>query len=233
MIDVLVVDDDFRVAAIHRGFVERTPGFRVVATASGGEEALEAVAEHHPDLVLLDLYLPDAFGLDLVSRMRTDGHDCDILVISAAREADAVRAAIRHGAVSYLLKPFSFNDFRSRMEQYAAQRAGLEAAAVHDQADVDRVFSRTAPATTTGLPKGFSAETAALVASTLRETDGSLSAAECAERIGVSRVSARRYLEHLQESGKAEVALRYAGRGRPERRYRWHRPPPGERIVPR
>ncbi|GAB3995416.1 response regulator [Glycomyces albus] len=200
------------------------PGFRVVASAADGEQALEAVAEHRPDLVLLDLYLPDSFGLDLVSRMRTAGHDCDILVISAAREAESVRAAIRHGAVSYLLKPFSFSDFRTRLEQYAAQRAGLEAAAVHDQADVDRVFSRTAPATTTAaLPKGFSAETAALVETALRETDGSLSAAECAERIGVSRVSARRYLEHLQESGRAEVALRYAGRGRPERRYRWHR----------
>ncbi|MCH7229661.1 response regulator [Glycomyces sp. L485] len=220
MIDVLVVDDDFRVAAIHRGFVKRTPGFQVVGTAANGEEALRAAAELRPDLVLLDLYLPDAFGLDLVTKLRAEGHDCDIMVITAAREADAVRAAVRNGAVSYLLKPFGFNDFRDRMEQYAAQRAGLKAAAVRDQADVDKVFSRaTAPAVS--MPKGFSPETAALVEAALREADGSLSAAECAERIGVSRVSARRYLEHLTERGKAEVTLNYSGRGRPERRYRW------------
>ncbi|MEU5872076.1 response regulator [Glycomyces sp. NPDC047369] len=218
MIDVLVVDDDFRLVNIHRGFVERTPGFRAVASARTGEETLAALDEHRPDLVLLDLYLPDVFGLDLVRRMRAEGHETDVMVISAARESEAVRAAVRLGVVSYLLKPFSFNDFQERLEQYANTRAGL-AMAVHDQADVDRAFERTGSATL--MPKGFSSETAQLVESTLRDAEGSLSAAECAERIGVSRVSARRYLEQLTERGRAEVALKYAGRGRPERRYRW------------
>ena len=220
MIDVLVVDDDFRVVSIHRGFVEKTPGFRVVGTAANGEDALKAAAELRPDLVLLDLYLPDAFGLDLVTELRAAGHDCDVMVISAAREADAVRAAVRVGAVGYLLKPFGFNDFRDRLEQYAARRAGFDKAAVHDQADVDRVFTRTA-ATTISMPKGFSPETAALVEAALREADGSLSAAECAQRIGVSRVSARRYLEHLVAEGHARVAPKYGASGRPENRYLW------------
>ncbi|MCC3764154.1 response regulator [Glycomyces sp. TRM65418] len=228
MIDVLVVDDDFRLVNIHRGFVERTPGFRAVACARNGEETLAALAEHRPDLVLLDLYLPDVFGLDLVRRMRAEGHECDVMVISAAREADAVRAAVRLGVVSYLLKPFSFDDFAKRLEQYASRRAGL-GAAVRDQADVDRAFDRPAAGSVPVLPKGFSNETAKLVETALRGAEGSLSAAECAERIGISRVSARRYLEQLAETGRAEVALKYAGRGRPERRYRWRRPdgPPG------
>jgi response regulator of citrate/malate metabolism len=218
MIDVLVVDDDFRLVNIHRGFVERTPGFRVVASARSGEETLAALEEHRPDLVLLDLYLPDVFGLDLVRRMRAEGHETDVFVISAAREADAVRAAVRLGVVSYLLKPFGFDEFQERLEQYANRRAGL-AMAVRDQADVDRAFERTGSAA--AMPKGFSAETAQLVEAALREAEGSLSAAECAERIGVSRVSARRYLEQLADRGRAEVALKYAGRGRPERRYTW------------
>jgi response regulator of citrate/malate metabolism len=218
MIDVLVVDDDFRLVNIHRGFVERTPGFRAVASARTGEETLAALDEHRPDLVLLDLYLPDVFGLDLVRRMRAEGHETDVFVISAARESEAVRAAVRLGVVSYLLKPFGFDEFRERLEQYANRRAGL-AMAVRDQADVDRAFERTG--STAAMPKGFSAETAQLVETALRETPGTLSAAECAEKIGVSRVSARRYLEQLTERGRAEVALKYAGRGRPERRYRW------------
>jgi response regulator of citrate/malate metabolism len=223
MIDVLVVDDDFRLVNIHRGFVERTPGFRAVASARDGEETLAALVEHRPDLVLLDLYLPDVFGLDLVRRMRAEGHDCDVMVISAAREAEAVRAAVRLGVVAYLLKPFSFDDFAERLEQYANRRAGL-AAAVRDQADVDRAFDRPATGPIPLPPKGFSNETAKLVETALRAAEGSLSAAECAERIGISRVSARRYLEQLSETGRAEVALKYAGRGRPERRYRWRRP---------
>lgn len=143
MIDVLVVDDDFMVARIHRGFVERIDGFRVVGTASTGEEAIAAVNEFRPDLVLLDLYLPDMFGLDVVTRLRAARHDCDVLVISAAREAEAVRRSVRYGAVNYLLKPFGFDELRSRLEQYAARRNSPRATVVTDQADVDRVLSRS------------------------------------------------------------------------------------------
>ncbi|TDC77629.1 response regulator [Micromonospora sp. KC606] len=222
MIDVLVVDDDFMVARIHRGFVERVAGFRVVGTASTGEEAVAAVGELRPDLVLLDLYLPDMFGLDVVTRLRAARHDCDVLVISAAREAEAVRRAVRYGAVNYLLKPFGFDELRTRLEQYAARRNALRATVVADQADVDRVLSRSGTQfATSALPRGLSAETAELVERALRDHSGTLSAAECAGAVGISRVSARRYLEHFADTGRAEVTLRYGSAGRPERRYGW------------
>ncbi|MGW4424125.1 response regulator [Streptosporangium sp. NPDC004631] len=222
MIDVLVVDDDFMVARINHGFVERIRGFHVVGTAHTGEQAISAVTELRPDLVLLDLYLPDVFGLKVITRLRAAGHDCDILVISAAREVEAVRGAARHGVVDYLLKPFDFDDLRIRLERYAAHHGGPRAATVSGQADVDRVLTRApsrVPAA--ALPKGMSAETAELVERALRATDGTLSAAECAARVGISRVSARRYLEHLYAVGRAKVSLRYGTTGRPERRYRW------------
>ncbi|MGS2619432.1 response regulator [Micromonospora sp. LZ34] len=222
MIDVLVVDDDFMVARIHRGFVERIDGFRVVGTASTGEQAVAAVDKFRPDLVLLDLYLPDMFGLDVVTALRAARHDCDILVISAAREAEAVRRAVRYGAVNYLLKPFGFDELRTRLEQYAARRNSVRATVVSDQADVDRVLSRSGShIATSALPRGLSPETAELVERALREKAGTLSAAECANRVGISRVSARRYLEHFSGTGRAEVTLRYGAAGRPERRYSW------------
>ncbi|WP_319460379.1 response regulator [Micromonospora sp. RTP1Z1] len=221
MIDVLVVDDDFMVARIHRGFVERIEGFRVVGTASTGEQAIAAVDEFRPDLVLLDLYLPDMFGLDVVTRLRAARHDCDVLVISAAREAEAVRRAVRYGAVNYLLKPFGFDELRTRLEQYAARRSAPRATVVSDQADVDRVLSRSGSVASQALPRGLSTETAELVERALREHSGTLSAAECASRVGISRVSARRYLEHFSGTGRAEVSLRYGAAGRPERRYCW------------
>jgi response regulator of citrate/malate metabolism len=221
MIDVLVVDDDFMVARIHCGFVERIDGFRVVGIASTGEQAVAAVDELRPDLVLLDLYLPDMFGLDVVTRLRAARHDCDVLVISAAREAEAVRRAVRYGAVNYLLKPFGFDELRTRLEQYAARRNAPRATVVSDQADVDRVLSRSGSVATPALPRGLSTETAELVERALREHTGTLSAAECANRVGISRVSARRYLEHFSGTGRAEVSLRYGAAGRPERRYCW------------
>jgi response regulator of citrate/malate metabolism len=219
MITVLVVDDDFMVARIHRGFVARVDGFEVVGTANSGQQALEAIRDLRPDLVLLDLYLPDAFGLDLIGRMRAEQPDCDILVITAAREADAVRGAVRQGVVNYLLKPFGFEDLRSRLQEYARRRSSVPDR-VTSQADVDRVLA-PARSTANRLPKGLSQETADLVSAALRIAEPNLSAAECAEKVGISRVSARRYLEFFCTRGQAEVALRYGTTGRPERRYHW------------
>jgi response regulator of citrate/malate metabolism len=220
VIEVLIVDDDFMVARIHTGFVDRTPGFTVTGVAKTGAEALESAARLQPDLVLLDVYLPDGSGLDLLGDLREAAPEVDVLVISAAREADTVRRALRGGIVHYLMKPFSYDDLRVRLEHYQLAYAAMEGEHT-DQADVDRVFN-IAPSGK-ALPKGFSAETLKLVEETLRGRDpgSDLSAAEAASLLGISRVSARRYLEHLTEKGRAEVSLRYGEVGRPERRYSW------------
>lgn len=219
MITVLVVDDDFMVARIHRGFVDRVDGFEVVGTANSGDQAVEALGELSPDLILLDLYLPDVFGLDLIARLRAVQPDVDILVITAAREADAVRGAVRQGVVNYLLKPFGFEDLRARLREYARRRASVPDQ-VTSQADVDRVLA-PARQLVNRLPTGLSQETADLVTAALRAAPDNLSAAECAEKVGISRVSARRYLEFFATQGQAEVTLRYGTTGRPERRYTW------------
>ncbi len=223
MIRVLVVDDDFMVARIHVGFVERVDGFEVVGVAHSGAEAADAVATLRPDLLLLDLYLPDRFGLDLLADLRTLPQPCDAIVITAAKEGDSVRAAVRLGVADYVLKPFGFADLEERLQRYAERRRLLDRTQVHGQDDVDKVFVRTAGATgaMVALPKGMSAETALLAQDALRAAEGTLSATEVADVVGISRVSARRYLEHFVTTGSADVRLRYGATGRPERRYRW------------
>ncbi len=218
MIEVLVVDDDFMVARIHTGFVERTPGFSVTGVAHTGAQALVEAERLQPDLVLLDVYLPDVSGLDLLAGLREAAPEVDVLVISAAREADTVRRALRGGIVHYLMKPFSYDDLRVRLEHYQQAYGGLSSDQA-DQADVDRLFG--VAGADKRLPKGFSPETLRLVEDSLRSEGGDLSAAEAAGLLGISRVSARRYLEHLTETGKVEVSLRYGEVGRPERRYAW------------
>ena len=222
-IRVLVVDDDFMVARIHRGFVERLPGFEVAGEARTGAEAIDAVERLHPDLVLLDIYLPDISGLDVLRRLRAKGNEVDILVITAAQDADTVQASLRGGVVHYLIKPFGFDTFRDRMEHFAAARRRLQSCGDVGQRDVDTMFA--APGATgprpRQLPKGLTPETAALVERAVREADGDLGASECADLVGLSRVSARRYLEHFVNAGLADVRLRYGNAGRPERRYQW------------
>jgi response regulator of citrate/malate metabolism len=220
VIGVLVVDDDFMVARVHTGFVERVPGFTVVGTAHTGSDALEAISTLRPDLVLLDIYLPDISGLEVLRRLREQQSPVDVLVVTAARDVDTVRGALRGGAVHYVVKPFSFDTLRDGLERYAAAWQRLSAAGSPAQADVDRLFGTLRPGEVT-LPKGLNPATAELIVTVLRSCATDLSAAECAELAGLSRVSTRRYLEHLARTGKAEVRPRYGGTGRPEHRYRW------------
>ena len=160
VIEVLVVDDDFMVARIHTGFVERTPGFRVTGVAHTGADALAEAERLQPDLVLLDVYLPDVSGLDLLGALREAAPEVDVLVISAAREADTVRRALRGGIVHYLMKPFTYDDLRVRLEHYEQAYIGLPGEET-DQAAVDRVFG--VRGSDKRLPKGFSPETLRLV----------------------------------------------------------------------
>ncbi|MEO3853371.1 response regulator [Acrocarpospora sp. B8E8] len=216
---VLVVDDDFMVARIHAGYVARTPGFTVVRSAHTGRAALTAVSENAPDLVLLDIYLPDMSGLDVLRAIRGLAQPVDVLVITAARDVGTVRAALRGGAVNYLIKPFTAGALSDRLMRYAETRRHLTGIGGEArQEDVDRLFGASI---TVHLPKGLSQTTCALVAETLRRTGTDLSAAEAAALTGLSRVSARRYLEYLCATGRAELRPRYGTAGRPEHRYSW------------
>jgi response regulator of citrate/malate metabolism len=226
MISVLVVDDDFMVARVHHGFVERVPGFQVVGEAHTGADALDAVTRLRPDLVLLDIYLPDMTGLDVLQALRSrEDQTVDVIAVTAAREVETIHAAMLGGVAQYLVKPFGFAALRERLEQYADARRTLARMAQPGQDDVDHVFRLMRGASTAAssapLPKGLSQQTCELVSQVLQQADGDLSAREAAQRAGLSRVSARRYLEHLVETGYARLQLRYGAAGRPEHRYVW------------
>jgi response regulator of citrate/malate metabolism len=219
MRDVLVVDDDFMVAEIHRRFVERVDGFRAVGVARTGAEALSAARELRPHLILLDVYLPDMTGLEVLQRLRSEGDQVGVVMITAARELDTVSGALDGGAADYLVKPFEFPQLRAKLQAFAARADALEAAGGVDQSLIDSLFgSAGATPRQEELPKGLGPETGRLVLEAVRDA-GEVSAAECADRVGISRVSARRYLEHYLRAGALEIRLQY-GMGRPERRYR-------------
>jgi response regulator of citrate/malate metabolism len=222
MIGVLIVDDDFMVARVHAGFVAALDGFEVVGTASSGSDALAAVQRLEPDLVLLDVYLPDMTGLDVLRRLRADGSSVDVMVISAARDVESIRSALHGGVLHYLVKPFDRRTFETRLRDYALLHGELAQLEEAGQADVDRMFAGargSGPAPVT-MPKGIAPETLELVRTALGTAGPEgLSATECSERTGLARVSARRYLEQLVTRQEADVRQRYGTAGRPERRF--------------
>jgi response regulator of citrate/malate metabolism len=222
VIRVLIVDDDFMVAKVHAGFVSALDGFEVVGTASTGAQALDEVVRLRPDLALLDVYLPDMTGLEVLRRLRAVAAPVDVIVISAARDVESIRSALHGGVLHYLVKPFDRGTFESRLRDYAVLRREMSELDEAKQRDVDRMFAASrgtaaAPVTT---PKGIAPETLALVRESLVAAGAEgLSATECSERTGLARVSARRYLEQLVTQQEAEVRQRYGTAGRPERRF--------------
>lgn len=218
MIRVLVVDDDFRVAEVNGAYVAKVAGFAVVGTAHSAAEAEALIDTLHPDLVLLDLYLPDRHGLDLLRLIRTRAQPPDVIVITAARDADSVHTAMQLGAVHYLVKPFSFSRLAEQLSAYKALHDSVARMQEASQEDVDKLYALMRPLSR--LPKGASEPTVDAVLQSLREAGAALTAGELADRVGISRPTAQRYLTHLLDSGLLERELQYGSTGRPSHRYR-------------
>lgn len=221
-IRVLVVDDDYRVATLHRDYVQRVDGFEVIGVAHTAAAALSAVRNGRPDLVLLDLYLPDENGLALLRRFRAgEPPHPDVLAITAARDLATVRTAMQRGVVGYLVKPFPLRTLVDRLESYRSLWLRARVEGEIDQSSIDRMFATLTPREQVAhLPKGHSEPTMALVRGEFGAAEAEWSAAEIAERTGMSRATAQRYLSLLVRSGQLEVRLRYGSTGRPEHRYR-------------
>lgn len=209
---MLIVDDDFHVARLHHAYVEATPGFSALEPVGGGEAALRAVASLRPDLVLIDVYLPDWNGLDVLRNL-----DVDAMVLSAASDADSVHKAIRRGALGYLIKPFGAEVLAAKLRGYARYRRLLGAAGSLDQEGVERAVRQLHPAESTAKPRSVTEQ--AVVGSLERAGLLKRTAAEVASDVGISRATAQRYLSALVEDGAVEVSLRYGTAGRPEHQY--------------
>ncbi|MCU1548554.1 MAG: hypothetical protein JWO29_1505 [Arthrobacter sp.] len=231
-IRTLIIDDDVAVAGIHHGFLLARGGFDVVGIAHTGQQGLDLAAEEEPELVLLDIHLPDMSGLDVLQGLRNRPDNAvDVLIITASRELDTVRSAMAGGVLHYLVKPFKFQALNERLDEYLALRQELasgSSAGPLDQERIDRLVapsrrSAAAGATAPRLPKGLSRPTLDAVIEALSSSPDDVSAAGMAGLLGLSRVSARRYLEYLVVHGLARLTPRYGAAGRPENRYQWKR----------
>ena len=224
MIRTLVVEDDALVAEVHASYVERAPGFVLAGVAHRATEALEILGSRPVDLVLLDFHLPDVKGLEMLRSLRARSRaPVDVIAVTAARDPESIRAAIAQGVTQYLVKPFSFETFADKLERYARYRAGVERTDEPTQAQVDALIGTLRGPSEPQLPKGLNPTTLEHVRSALREATEPLTASEVAGRCGLSRVTARRYLEHLAVEGSVDLSMRYGGTGRPEHLYAWLR----------
>ncbi|WNS80561.1 response regulator [Domibacillus sp. DTU_2020_1001157_1_SI_ALB_TIR_016] len=226
-IKVMIIEDDETTINIYKKFVQKVDGFEIVASASLGKQALELLNVFTPDLILLDVYLPDMNGTDLLWEIRKEVRSVDVIMITAANDVRTVSEAIRGGAYSYMLKPIMINQFLSTLEQYKETKKKLSQSALIEQGEVNRFFGIMSQAAgaeyveqTDQLPKGIDKHTLKKVRTHLHEASSSINAEETARATGASNSTVRRYLEYLVAAEEAEVEIMYGTIGRPERRYR-------------
>ena len=226
-IQVLIVEDDFRIADINRQFVNRVEGFHVADVVKTGEEALSYLRSNHnlPQLILLDVYIPDVHGLDLFWTLRNDFNKIDVIMLTAAKEVETITETLRGGIFDYMVKPVDFDRFEQTLLRYRNQKHFLTTKTELKQEEIDRLTGLQSTSThkketEERLPKGIDQITLEKIKCILQESDQSgITALDAGNKVGVSRSTARRYLEYLVSINEADAQLKYGDIGRPERKY--------------
>lgn len=220
MIGIVIVEDDPMVLEVNKQYIEAVGGFRILGTAGHAAEGLELVCQLRPQLLLLDIFLPDQKGLEVLKEIRRLALPTDVLLVTAARDVETIQQGFRYGIVDYIVKPFRFERIKSSLESYRDMYYRLQEKEALNQAEIDDMGLGKVKTVKEELPKGLTETTLKQVLLLLVKGKNSYSAEEVASELGLSRVTARRYLEYLEKTGKAELELQYGSVGRPVNRYR-------------
>ncbi|KGX88102.1 transcriptional regulator [Pontibacillus halophilus JSM 076056 = DSM 19796] len=221
MIRVVIAEDDFRVGQLHEKFLENVSDVTVVGKALNGGETLELVEAHQPELLLLDVYMPDRLGTDLLHEIRERAPLVDIIMITAADDKQMVEKALKYGVVDYMIKPITMERFYETLNQYKKTKRLFNHHETFSQSMVDELMGHKAERMNqdANLPKGIDSITLEKVREILNESPQGLTADQAGESIGVSKTTARRYLEYLISIEEGQAEMRYGKVGRPERKY--------------
>lgn len=225
-IEILLVEDDPMVMAVNKGFIEQVGGYKIVGDAYTGQKALELLTVLQPKLTILDIYLPDISGVQILKEIRNRGIPTDVIMVTAAQDVETVQKMLRYGAVDYIVKPFKFERLQAALEKYKSFAGKFSNGGAIDQAALDKLMNVSLIGQTQlternlELPKGLRDITLQQVLSFVAKDRQGYSAEEVAEGVGLARVTARRYLEYLEKSGKVRLESRYGTVGRPVNKYR-------------
>lgn len=226
MIKAVIAEDDFRVADLHEKFLKEVDGIEVAAKALNAEEALQAVNQHRPDLLLLDVYMPDRLGTELLHELRKTFPELDIIMITAATEKEMITMALNYGVVDYIIKPISMDRFLHTIESYQKKKHFMNSQETFDQQTVDQLIRKEKPEEPqeASVPKGIDQLTLKKVRQLLKDNaEEGITAEQASHYMGASKTTARRYLEYLISINEGVAEMRYGKVGRPERKYFYHK----------
>lgn len=217
-ISVFIVEDDPMVLEVNKNFLDKMTGFTLIGEAQTCEDAYKQISKKKPNLVLLDIYLPDKPGIDLLQKLRNDRIPCDIIMITAARDTKTVQDVLRMGAFDYLIKPFRFERFQKALQNFYTTVKKINTSSNVKQEDLDDWFGHTQESLLS-LPKGLNDITMKQIVDGLIETNGPITSEQLAQNVGMARVTVRKYLDFLANKGKVHIDLKYGTVGRPTKYY--------------
>ena len=219
MINVLVVEDDPMVAQLHEHYLSQIKGFELCDMARNGDEALRLLQSRSYDLLILDVFMPSMDGLQLLAKIRENGFDVDVIIVSAANDKDKIKQALRLGAVDYIIKPFEFERFNLALNNYLKRYHIVEDQEIIEQSELDKTIIRNEKEPVVILPKGLDKNTLAVVWKCILTFDGMFTTEEVSAKVGISRVSIRKYLEFLKTVRLLKLDLHRGSVGRPVYKY--------------
>ena len=215
------MEDDPLVAELNQLYLQQVTGFRLAGVVRNGDEALRFMRNRSVQLILLDLFRPKLDGMDFLKQVRSSGRSIDVIMVTAARNGNDIAKALRHGVVDYVVKPFTAERLQTALITYRERIRLLAQNDLLDQQEIDqRILTKTV-AEQTELPKGLERETLRQVEEQLRQLADFTTTQQLSGKIGISRVSLRKYLAYLAEMGRVETKLTYRAIGRPVNMYRY------------
>ena len=146
MYTVVIIEDDPMITRLNRRYVEQDSRFAVVQTFSAAHPALFWLQHNPIDLIILDVYMPQMSGTELLLQLRAKGVDADVIMVTSANDAKTVNDAVRLGAVDYLVKPFAYERFQQALEVFCRRRESVQRDSFSQDALDHTLFRQTAPA---------------------------------------------------------------------------------------
>lgn len=216
--NVLIIEDDPMVEFIHRNYLEKIELFQLIYSAATVQDAEALLAKKAIDLILLDIHLKDGNGLDLLTKLRMNKTTHEVILITAANEAQSVKEGLHLGVIDYLIKPFTFERFKQSIELFKNKKQRLESAKI-SQETIDLLLKKAV--LSEELEKGLSVDTLDFVIRAIQEIKQPFTIQELADQCGLSHVSVRKYINYLEHTDQLEAEMIYTKIGRPYKAFRW------------
>ena len=207
------------VAKITKDFTAKIKGFHVIGDVRTGKEAWKDIKKNPPDLLILDVYMPDVDGLELLQKIRMNNMKTDVIMVTAAKECGIVEQCLRLGVIDYILKPFTYERFEKSLVLYYDRRLN-RIFPQFSQETLDRLLFPGNGSNEPDLPKGLQRLTMNHIIAHFKENPVFQAVDEIAQATGLSSATVQRYMKYLISHDIVEMQLTYGAKGRPEQKYK-------------